>query len=49
MSHPVSPAVLEALRGFDSPTVSNAIEAFGVRDLTEGYASMELRCQLPEH
>ena len=48
MSHPVSPAVLEALRGFDSPTVSNAIEAFGVRDLTEGYASMELRCQIPE-
>ena len=48
MSDPVSPAVLEALRGFDSPTVSNAIEAFGVRDLTEGYASMDLRCQLPD-
>ena len=47
MSDTVSPAVLEALRGFDSPTVSNAIEAFGVRDLTEGYASLELRCQFP--
>lgn len=48
MSALVSPTVLNALREFDSPTVSNAIEAFGVRDLTEGYASMELRCQFPD-
>jgi 4-hydroxy-4-methyl-2-oxoglutarate aldolase len=33
---------LLALRDVDSPTVSNAIEAFRVRGLTEGYASMEL-------
>ena len=40
--------VIEALRGFDSPTVSNAIEALQVRDRTEGYASRELTCQFPE-
>lgn len=45
---PVPPAVLEALRSFDSPTISNAIEAFGVRDPSEGYASRELRCQNPD-
>ena len=39
---------LSALSEIDSPTVSNAIEAFDVRDPTGGYASMELRCQLPD-
>ncbi len=48
MSTQLSPAIIKALREFDSPTVSNAIEAFGVRDLTEGYASMELHCQFPD-
>ena len=48
MSSPVSAEVLDRLAGFDSPTISNAIEAFEVRDRTEGYASMELRCQFPD-
>ena len=48
MMAPVGPEVLEALEGFDTATVSNAIEAFNVRDRTEGYASMELRCQFPD-
>jgi len=39
---------LEALRAIDSPTVSNAIEAFGVRDATSGYASMDLRHLCPD-
>jgi 4-hydroxy-4-methyl-2-oxoglutarate aldolase len=39
---------LEALAGMDSPTVANAIEAYGVRDATTGYASMELRHLCPE-
>jgi len=39
---------LEALARIDSPTVSNAIEAFGVRDATSGYASMELQHFCPE-
>ena len=43
----LSPKDLNDLSKIDSPTVSNAIEAFDVRDPTGGYASMELRCQLP--
>jgi len=39
---------LEALAKIDSPTASNAVEAFDVRDPTRGYASMELRCQTPD-
>lgn len=39
---------LEALRLLDSPTVSNAIEHFGVRPRVEGYAGWELRCAFPE-
>lgn len=39
---------LQQLEGIDSPTISNAIEAFGVRDATDGYASMELRCLYPD-
>jgi hypothetical protein len=39
---------LEALRQIDSPTVSNAIEHFGVRPRVEGYAGWELRCAFPE-
>lgn len=48
MSSPLSPEIIEVLRQFDSPTISNAIEGFRVRDLTEGYASMELRCHFPD-
>ena len=39
---------LEVLRLLDSPTVSNAIEHFGVRPRVEGYAGWELRCAFPE-
>ena len=39
---------IEALRKIDSPTIANAIEAFDVRDRTDGYASLELRCLFPE-
>jgi 4-hydroxy-4-methyl-2-oxoglutarate aldolase len=44
----ISQHLLDQLRSFDSPTVSNAIEALAIRDRTQGYASMELRCQFPE-
>lgn len=44
----LSPDQLEAMRRIDSPTVANAIEAFEVRDPTEGYASLELRCLFPD-
>ena len=39
---------LEALRQIDSPTMSNAIEHFGVRPRVEGYAGWDLRCAFPE-
>ena len=39
---------LAALARIDSPTVSNAIEAFNVRPRVEGYAGWELRCAFPE-
>jgi regulator of RNase E activity RraA len=45
----VSSETIEALGKIDSATVANAIEHFGVRDQTAGYASMELRCQFPEN
>lgn len=39
---------LDALRMFDSATIANAIEKFKVRDATDGYSSLELRCMFPE-
>lgn len=41
-------STLQQLKNFDSPTVSNAVEAFKTRPLTEGYASMELRCSFKD-
>lgn len=43
-----TPALAETLRRFDSPTVANAIEAFKVRDRTDGHASTDIRCAFPE-
>ena len=48
MKSTLAPEVIEALGLYDSPTVSNAIEAFKVRDPAEGYASREIRCQFPD-
>lgn len=39
---------IRALARFDSATIANAIERFGVRDRLEGYSSLELQCQFPE-
>jgi regulator of RNase E activity RraA len=44
----LEPAVLAALRGIDSATLANAIEAFNVRDRTEGYVGYGIRCLFPE-
>ena len=44
----LTPEQLEELRRIDSPTVSNAIERFGVRPRIQGYAGWELRCAFPE-
>jgi regulator of RNase E activity RraA len=42
------PSLLEALKRFDSPTLSNAIETFAIRPRDEGYMSMDIRCFFPE-
>ena len=34
---------LDALAQFDTPTICNAIEGFGVRSRTEGFTRPELR------
>lgn len=38
---------LDELRGFDTPTISNAIELFNIRPRTEGFMGPEVRCILP--
>ena len=47
MKNKISLQEIEKLKSFDSPTISNAIEEFGVRDNTVGYASVELKCLTP--
>jgi len=44
----LDPSVLEALKRFDSPTLSNAIETFAIRPRDEGYMSMDIRCMFAE-
>ena len=44
----ISQKTLEMLTQYDSPTISNTIESFGVRDPVTGYANMELKCQFPD-
>jgi 4-hydroxy-4-methyl-2-oxoglutarate aldolase len=41
-------ALLEALRRYDTPTLSNAIETFDVRPRDEGFMSMEVGCLFPD-
>jgi len=40
-------AQLEGLRGFDTPTIANAIERFGLRSKIEGFMSSDIKCILP--
>jgi 4-hydroxy-4-methyl-2-oxoglutarate aldolase len=44
----LSEETLAALRRYDSPTLSNAIETFDVRPRDEGYANMDIRCMFPD-
>src|SRR5689334_4555664 len=48
MSTILDPAVLEALRGFDSPTIANAIETFNLRPRVAGYVGYDVRCIFPD-
>jgi 4-hydroxy-4-methyl-2-oxoglutarate aldolase len=45
---PVSSAVFESLRQFDTCSVSNAIERFNVRLRNEGFVSGALKCRFPQ-
>lgn len=38
---------IEDLRRFDTPTIANAIEFFGIRPKTEGAMTSEIQCFLP--
>jgi regulator of RNase E activity RraA len=44
----LSPEQLTELASVDTPTVCNAIEAFRVRDDTEGFTGASVRCLTPE-
>jgi regulator of RNase E activity RraA len=44
----LSAEVLAALKRYDTPTLSNAIETFDVRPRDEGFASMDVRCMFPD-
>lgn len=44
----ISKAVLEKLRHYDTPTICNLIELFGVRPRTAGYMNERIRAQFPE-
>jgi 4-hydroxy-4-methyl-2-oxoglutarate aldolase len=48
MPDALDPSVLEALKKYDSPTLSNAIETFDVRPRDEGYMGHEVRCMFPD-
>lgn len=43
----LTPGQLEELKRIDSATISNAIETFELRDPTEGYAGMDVKCLFP--
>lgn len=46
--HKLTAKQIAALRRIDSATIANAIETFDVRDLTAGFASLELRPMFPD-
>jgi regulator of RNase E activity RraA len=45
---PLSAEQLEELRRFNTPTISNAIEVFNVRDRHLGFLPHQVRCLLPD-
>jgi len=48
MQQSLSTKQIEELKGFITPTISNAIELFNVRPCTEGFMRPGLHCHFPE-
>ncbi len=48
MEAPLKVEELEALSGYDAPTIANAIETFDIRPWIEGFMSPAIRCIFPE-
>ena len=44
----LSPERVAELAGFDSGTIANAVDSLGARHPTAGFASLELRCLIPD-
>ncbi|TMD55582.1 MAG: RraA family protein [Chloroflexi bacterium] len=44
----IDTSLLAALARYDTPTLSNAIETFDVRNRDDGYTSHQVRCLFPE-
>jgi 4-hydroxy-4-methyl-2-oxoglutarate aldolase len=44
----IDDTLLAQLARYDSPTLSNAIETFDVRNRDEGYTSYEIQCMFPD-
>jgi len=44
----LTPEQLKALAQFDTPSICNAVEEFGVRGPAEGFLSMDIRCLFPD-
>jgi 4-hydroxy-4-methyl-2-oxoglutarate aldolase len=47
-THPLSPKQLEALRRYNTPTISNAIETFNIRQRHLGFLPHSIRCLSPD-
>ena len=48
MAHELTAELIKKLESVDSPTVSNAIEKFGVRSRREGYVGPNVVCRFPD-
>lgn len=48
MAAELTPDLVKKLLAVDSPTVSNAIETFGVRSRREGYMGPAIQCRFPD-
>ena len=47
MATPLTPEQIEQLRQFNTPTISNAVEAFDIRPRTASFMSPQIRCMFP--